>query len=71
MVEEDCDKNKIDIAVLKSKVDKIDKEVIDMTSNHLPHIYNSINELKVQMAYYVGIGTTLVIISQVLLSVIF
>ena len=66
-----CKEQAVNIAVLKERVDKMDDFVTEIRDNHLPHIYESINELKVQMAYYVGGGTAIVVVVQFIVALMF
>ena len=69
MVEDNC--GKTDIAVLKERVNKVEEFVDDIRGNHLPHIYEAINDLKVNMAYYVGGGTAIIIAVQFIVALMF
>lgn len=62
---------KVDIAILKEKDKRFDAFIIEMRDTHLPHIYKNINELKVQMAYYVGGGTAIVVAVQFVIAILF
>lgn len=45
---------KVDIAVLKERVDKHDDFMLEMRENHLPHIYNRLVRIETRMAWYAG-----------------
>lgn len=49
-------RTKIEIALLKQRADQVESFIKEMQDNHLPHIYESITDIKIKMAYYVGIA---------------
>ena len=49
-----CVKQKIDIALLKERSDAHDNFMKNLEENHLPHIYESLSQIKIQQAYYAG-----------------
>ena len=40
------------LAVVETNLDNLHSSVKDITTNHIPHLENSIDELKLQMARY-------------------
>lgn len=47
-------KTKIDVAVLQEQVKRIDENVIKIMDNHIPHLHDEIDAMKMKMAYYAG-----------------
>ena len=45
---------KVDIAVIKEKVEQHDGFINEMRENHLPHIYNRLVKIETKMAWYAG-----------------
>ena len=45
-----CKDKSIDIAVLKEQMDETKEFVKDIQETHLPHIYNSLNEINIKLA---------------------
>lgn len=43
-------KSKIDIAVLQTRVDNMEAFIKKLEENHLPHIYNSLEDIKTTLA---------------------
>ena len=47
-------RQKIDIAVLNEKVEKIETQVNLIVNNHIPHLETEIDKVKIQQAYWAG-----------------
>lgn len=47
-------KTKIDVAVLQEKMEEIQRDVVSIMENHIPHLHAEIDDIKVKMAYYAG-----------------
>ena len=62
--------NKIDIAVLKEKVDQHDEFIDKILNNHLPHIQKRLNSIEVKMAWYAGAIVVMGIAAQVVIQII-
>ena len=62
---------KVDIATLKEKVDKLEEFVSDIKNNHFPHIEKRFDTIETHLAYYVGGGTVVLILSQIFIRLIF
>ena len=69
MPKKNCNENKVDIAVLDNRVKTVESFIEDMTKNHLPHLYQGINTLKIRQAYWAGGITAVVVIAQILISI--
>jgi wobble nucleotide-excising tRNase len=52
---------------LRDNVMKLDDKIEKIMTNHLPHIQDGINDIKVQMAKYIG-GASAVLIAVELIS---
>ena len=64
-----CKDTEVDIAVLDNRVKSVEHFVEEMTTNHLPHLYQGINDLKLKMAYWAGGATVSIIIAQILIQI--
>ena len=47
-------KQKVDIAVLKDQVERLDERVDRIENNHLPHIHEQLDGIEKKLAYYSG-----------------
>ena len=45
-----CKNGKTEIAVLKEQMDETKEFVKDMKNNHLPHIYDTLNKININLA---------------------
>ena len=45
-----CKNGKTEIAVLKEQMDETKECVKDMKNNHLPHIYDTLNKININLA---------------------
>ena len=57
-----------DVAVLKVKVETLQKSVDDIKDNHLKSIYDRLLDIEKKLAYYVGGGAVIVIIAQIIIT---
>ena len=62
-----CRNGKTEIAVLKEQMDETKEFVKDMKNNHLPHIYDTLNKININLAK-VGIWDKLKSIALVISS---
>jgi len=65
-----CEDNKLDIAVLNEKVQHTEEFVKEMKENHLPHIYDRLNDVDKSIARYAGGLAVLIILVQIISSII-
>lgn len=61
--------SKLDIAVLKEKVDQHDEFIDKILNNHLPHIQARLTKIEVKMAWYAGAIVAATAVIQVLISI--
>lgn len=61
-------KQKIDIAVLHERVERIDAAVDKILTNHLPHLEEKVDAIERKMAYYAGAVAVLVVVANYLLK---
>ena len=47
-------KTVVEIAILKTKMDRIVKDVNEIKTNHLPHIDSRLGKIERRIAYYIG-----------------
>ena len=66
MPKKNCNENKVDIAVLDTRVKSVESFVENMNKNHLPHIYAKLTKIEIRMAYYIGGASVVVVIAQIL-----
>ena len=80
MPKKNCNENKVDIAVLDTRVKTIEDFVEEMNKNHLPHLYKGItdtkeqltaeiNSVKLNQAYWTGGIGAIIIIMQILVGI--
>ena len=50
MPKKNCNENKVDIAVLDNRVKSVENFVKDINTNHLPHIYEKLDNIDVKLA---------------------
>lgn len=45
-----CTEKETDVVILKEQMDETKEFIKDMKNNHLPHIYNTLNEISLKLA---------------------
>ena len=68
MPKKNCKENEVNIAVLDNRVKSVDHFVEEMNTNHLPHMYKGINDLKIQQAYWAGGAAVFIVIANILIK---
>ena len=61
-------KQEIDVVILQEQMLETKEFIKDMKVNHLPHLYDGINEIKRQQAYWAGGITVVVILAQIFIQ---
>ena len=59
---------KVEIAVIKEKVEQHDDFIKKMEINHLPHIYNRLTRIETKIAWYSGAIVAAVSIIQTVIN---
>ena len=62
--------DKINIAVLQTKLDSIHDRLEKIETNHLPHIYSKLENIEKKMAYYAGGLAVIISLLQIVLSIL-
>lgn len=50
MPKKSCNENKVDIAVLDNRVKAVENFVEEINKNHLPHIYEKLDNIDIKLA---------------------
>ena len=66
----DCIDNKTDIAVLKVEHTSVKEFIKSMEANHLPHIYNRLNSIEKNIAYWGGGIAVFIVIAQLITQIL-
>ncbi len=59
-------KQEVQIAVLQEQVKDLQTSVDKVLDNHLPHIQERLDSIEKKMAFYVGGGTAIIAIAQII-----
>lgn len=61
----------IDVAVLKQQVKDLDENVKLILNNHLPHLHDQIDDIRIRIATWTGSGIVLLALLQLILKFFF
>lgn len=64
-------REKIDIEIIKERVENLCERLELIERNHLPHIQEELTSIKLRMAYYTGAGIVILAVTQFLVNWLF